>query len=106
LSGSAQFLKSDFNAQMHFNFGKKLFNQTGIIFSLCGNLGMIFPLRLLHDYFSAKVTDSNDDRNSLSPNSSSFINICDRYVVYDDSDKLKISKAYHCKLSSVTAQAL
>lgn len=42
--GSAQFLRSEVTLQNHQTLGPSLFNQPGLVASLCGHLGVVYPL--------------------------------------------------------------
>ena len=45
-SGSAQFLKTELSTQLHRTLGPGIFGQPGLVASLCGNLGLLIPLKV------------------------------------------------------------
>lgn len=53
-SGSAQFVKSELSTQIHRTLGLGIYGQPGLVASLCGNLGLLIPLKV----FGVEATSS------------------------------------------------
>lgn len=45
--GTAHFLKTEVDAQYHTTIGPKLFGQTGFVASVCGSMGIMYPLSVV-----------------------------------------------------------
>lgn len=45
-TGSAQFVKTELMTQIHRTLGPGIFGQPGLVASLCGNLGLLIPLKV------------------------------------------------------------
>lgn len=53
--GTAKFCKAELNVQQHYTIGPPIMDQPGLIASICGSLGALYPL------FSNNTTSSSSD---------------------------------------------